>query len=217
MPAIPYKIFMIYLPGNEASEYYAKKTIRSWKNMGYDVIPFEGSTPETLGTEIPFSIKDNGGAGSVVRPFTETEKAIYYSSYRLWQLCVELDEPIIVIEHDSMLIEDFNHDIFRRVDSAILSCKPRMYGFSKPEIDWVPTAGSGYFMRPNVAKLAADMEFWKDEINCNSDGHIVRSMITALPNPKAQRIYIHPHIRHYYNPKIGSTIDHKHEWMKIVK
>jgi len=202
---------MIHLPNNPVSQYYRKQTEESFEKFGYSVIPFEGSTPETMGDEIQFGIKDNGGAKSVIREFTPTEKAIWHSNYRLWKKCVELDEPIIVIEHDSLLVMDFDRNDFQQMDVGVLSTKPRMYGFQEGERDWVPTCGSGYFIRPKAAKVMLDLDRWK--VDCNSDGHILRCMIGMVG---LKNLFAKAHIRHNYDPEIGSTIDHKHDDMKIV-
>lgn len=88
------KVYMIALSGDDKSQYYSDIIIPEWRKYGVEVEWFEGTTPDTLGDELSFASAKFSG-----KKFTEVEKAIWYSHYRVWHEAK--DEHIYVIEHDT--------------------------------------------------------------------------------------------------------------------
>lgn len=99
---------MIVIKGNEASEYYANYCTKSWEKIGLDVRRFDAVTPDNL--------KDMTGLNwsqyissfkykkaNVKVEFTDTEKSCFYSHYMIWKKCIDKNEPVMVLEHDSYL------------------------------------------------------------------------------------------------------------------
>ena len=104
--------------------------------------------------------------------------ACYASHYLLWQKCVELDRPIIVLEDDALLypepfLEFVNHidalshqfdciRLFNNKRKTFSSCK--VSGFNTVEIHKFNkghVSATGYFLTPNGAqKLLQHSEHW---------------------------------------------------------
>lgn len=137
------KICMIAIPGNEISEYYASITTNQWERYGYAVERVAATTPATLGDELRFAkLKFSGNA------FTQTEKAIWYSHYYLWERCQQEGTPMCVIEHDcypTRKLRDFTgfnlypFCSFPRNDKAWQKLRE------------VVAPGGGYFLTPKAA------------------------------------------------------------------
>lgn len=102
------KSYVIYVKGNHQSEEYAKTCLRSCLVNGFDAEMFEGVQRSTLnywdeqtGNLAP--MKDSRAQGhfnDTVKRY-ETKKSCFLNHVRLWNKCVELDEPIAVLEHDA--------------------------------------------------------------------------------------------------------------------
>lgn len=121
--------YIIVIKGNDASEFYYNKVISVWNSIGIFPTRFDAITPETL-PKYPLKFTKNksnkykkiGG-----KSFTPTEKAVWYSHFLLWKKSVELNQRILVLEHDcvpvdpSKLIFDETHH-FRSFDMGALGC-----------------------------------------------------------------------------------------------
>ena len=92
-------IWMIHIPDNEVSQYYVNKVLPSWSN--HEVNMFDAYTPDNMPNYLNF------GKFWKFRDFSSSEKAGFYSHLELWKKCFEEDEPIAIIEHDVMCIEDY--------------------------------------------------------------------------------------------------------------
>jgi hypothetical protein len=100
--------FIIRIDGNEVSETMARRCAESCEKVG---MPYEF-----------FSAVD-GTSGSVVAPWprhqildlvkvtnktlTSAEVACMLSHFLLWVKCVELDEPIVILEHDAVMVQPY--------------------------------------------------------------------------------------------------------------
>jgi hypothetical protein len=123
------KCFVIVIKDNPVSEYYYSLIEPIWNSI--DVYPqrFDAITPATLPDD-PLNFKKNHASKySKIRgkPFSETEKACFYSHYTLWQKAIELNEKILVIEHDTV---PFNPEVlyyedyrwFKSFDKGAMGC-----------------------------------------------------------------------------------------------
>lgn len=84
-------LWMIQIPDNKVSQFYATQTIPTWDCK---VNLFDAYTPTTMPDYLTF------GTFWGVREFSPTEKAGFYSHLALWQKCYTEDKPISIIEHD---------------------------------------------------------------------------------------------------------------------
>lgn len=150
---------MIYLPHNEVSVFFKDRVMPSWNRNGYHVDLFEGTVPADLKDLdiLDFVYLPDRKIEVKRRDFTETEKAVWYSHYRLWEKCVELNEPIIVIEHDSQL----KKHLPQFTTSRYLSWVTETHNMRRKPSDRDPGDGnmnflspaSGYYINPGRANI----------------------------------------------------------------
>jgi GR25 family glycosyltransferase involved in LPS biosynthesis len=123
------KAFVIVLPGNEYSEGVAARCIRTADEIGaIDVRRFHGvakqDSEETMRRHslkwawttdeiryCPISGLRQHSYGGDLRALI----GCTMSHYLLWLRCVELDEPILILEHDAVFIREFSKFDFRGI------------------------------------------------------------------------------------------------------
>lgn len=100
------KAFVITITDNEKSVGVANRCIASAKNFGIDVEMHDAMTPEkgavsiAQNREIPLT-----GFKERYSRFENCLSA-FLSHLSLWELCVELNEPIIIFEHDAVVMDN---------------------------------------------------------------------------------------------------------------
>lgn len=180
-------VWMIQISDNEISQYYKNKVLSSWVDRGYDVSEFEAITPITLHE---YKILKFGRLNSRKsdREFTETEKAVWYSHYLMWLKCIELNEPIIIIEHDTKALGRFEVDY--DTEFKFLSFNRELW------------PASAYYITPKVANILSSFSTTPETIiDVNVDGFIFEHCRPwGVHRLKACTTIMHEHI--------GSTIDH---------
>jgi GR25 family glycosyltransferase involved in LPS biosynthesis len=120
------KSFAIIIKSSETSELGYSTLVESSKKVGnnFDINRFDAITPKTYKQAmLDFNISWNYPWRSEVLDFAsglkkkayvtsnpENRIACAISHYALWKKCVELDEPILILEHDAFFIQkiDFN-------------------------------------------------------------------------------------------------------------
>jgi hypothetical protein len=100
--------FMIVVEDSEASNYYASYCIPSWEKAGLKVKKFPAITPKTLVKQKELRFTKYSHARKYLNlnlkaEITDTEKAVWYSHFKLWQECCFLNQEILIMEHDSFL------------------------------------------------------------------------------------------------------------------
>lgn len=98
--------FVITVKGHKTSEAYANFIKPRWRALGFKPQTFDAITPDTLPDYLHFTpIQSNKySRHGFFKDHTPTEKAIWYSHTELWIKCMKLNEPIIVLEHDTVPI-----------------------------------------------------------------------------------------------------------------
>lgn len=137
---------MIVVKDNPISEYYASITIPRWEMFGYEVKVFNATTPETkTNFDLAFGKVSTLKYKIILqaeKTFTPTEKAIWYSHVSLWLKAIELNQNIMVLEHDCYLIHPdkitlLNTVDFVAYDKGALGCyviSPRFASFMCNEL-----------------------------------------------------------------------------------
>lgn len=156
---------MIAISSNEKSKYYSDICIKAWEDLGYKVNIFEATTPATMSNSLTFADKKFNG-----NPFTDIEKAIWESHYRLWGYVLR-NGPTYIIEHDTYPTKAFRpfhgsyalFSLFPRNDKAWQGMKE------------VLSPGSGYYIDKLTASLLIDYAV-SGEITENVDGHIFQTL-----------------------------------------
>jgi hypothetical protein len=192
-------IWMIRIKDNKASEAYSSLCLNSWKNAKLTVNMFDAITPETMPEDGPlnFGIKRSV---SGKRPFTETEKAVWYSHFNLWKDCTRKSNPMLVIEHDAMLLKDPKHAFLLSERFPIVCLSHCGILSPSPQKRWNrPSPGCAYIITPWMAKrLVRDIP---NEIDCNSDGYLANYMTNL-------GAWVPHYVTQFYHPNLGTTIDH---------
>ena len=135
------KAFAIVVKGVETSETGFKNLERSSKKVKNDfkVERFEATTPEfanvsLAGNGIKWTYPWEGekidiASGMTLKAYPtayrERRIACFMSHFRLWHECINRDEPILVLEHDSLFLEKLNYDY-------ILESKFDIIGINNP-------------------------------------------------------------------------------------
>ena len=171
-------IRMIALSGDSKSQYYSRICLDKWAELKYNIEMFEGTTPDTLGDELQFAPEKFSGSS-----FTEIEKAIWYSHFRLWRT---VKEPTYVIEHDTYpfrslpKFERFGFfSIFPRNKQAWQGVKETI------------SPGSGYYIDRQTASILIEWALAR-EMNENVDGHIYQTFkkLSGLKETEFQKKYL---------------------------
>ena len=125
------KYYVITVSDIEKSVLSAKKCIESAKNISnIDVEIFNAITPRDNMSNI---IKENSiQIKSFDERYSRKENAIacFLSHFLLWKKCIELNEPVIIFEHDAVIKNIINLDI--KFDKLISIGKPSYGRFNTP-------------------------------------------------------------------------------------
>jgi GR25 family glycosyltransferase involved in LPS biosynthesis len=207
------EVWMISISDNPISQHYKNICVPSWQKFGYSVNHFEAITPRSLknSNNLKFYKKIRKDGKTTV-DFTETEKSVWYSHYYLWEMCVNLNEPIIVVEHDAFCLSatDQLHDTEftfmcnngKRTKNGNLRLLPC----------------GAYYLTPKAAKVlitkTKDKFLYKDHgefcIFQNVDGFIVYYLV-LYPDEMGVKLkvsYILECSTQIIDNDIGTTIEH---------
>ena len=182
---------MIAMTDHPISQMYVREVMPSWEDHGITPTIHEATTPKDLAyrNQLTFDIKRGGRKK---RPFTSTEKSVWYSHFDLWCKCIN-EGPLIIIEHDSKLMKplpDMTKEGYKFL-SYSSDCNNSI------------AVGSGYYLTPLRAERLVARAVCR-EININSDGFI--AYMLNISAQKEMQDY-------YYIDQICfdglNTIDHK--------
>ena len=111
------KAFIITIPGHEDSQTHAERCIQSVINTysEIDIEKFKAITPETMWKvdwKWPYTKKKTcPTTGLLLKAYKTYDMnkriAAAGSHYRLWQKCIELNEAIMILEHDAIFTRQF--------------------------------------------------------------------------------------------------------------
>ena len=136
------KAFIITMMNNHASTVAARKCLQSIKNTSSKINPFiiDATTPEVLNDHLkqfglttadwsypksPAETRRDLNTGLTITGYRSDDltKVIscLVSHMRLWRLCHEMNEAIIVLEHDALFTRSFDiEDIVKQFNGSIL-------------------------------------------------------------------------------------------------
>jgi hypothetical protein len=102
------KAYIIYLPDNEKSTNHAQNCARSCEDVGMNYELWSGF--DGTGDEIkpPPQIADKDWLKWIKcsnPTLDKSEIACFLSHLSLWAKCAELDKPIVILEHDAILLQ----------------------------------------------------------------------------------------------------------------
>lgn len=115
------KGYIIHLPKSEISVDEANKTKHDLEAVGIQPILFEGCDRYDVWQEFidnDFKIKNITRFGG---GYYSSEIATFISHFKLWERCLELNENIIIFEHDAMLTKLFSIDDIKNFNGDLLN------------------------------------------------------------------------------------------------
>lgn len=105
--------YIITVAGNAASEKKAERCQESCANVGMKSklwMAYDGTNPGSIIE--PFHMKNDKFMSAIKitdHYLTRGEVACALSHISLWLHCVSIDQPIVILEHDSVMIQKFDH------------------------------------------------------------------------------------------------------------
>jgi GR25 family glycosyltransferase involved in LPS biosynthesis len=107
------KAYIITIRGHETSEKLASRCLESCKRVGqkaeiYDA--FDGTDPNVEGIKVPEHCQDATWLKwlrLVNHELTKPEVCCLLSHFSLWCKCIEQNRPLIVLEHDAVMLQPF--------------------------------------------------------------------------------------------------------------
>jgi GR25 family glycosyltransferase involved in LPS biosynthesis len=165
--------YLIHLPNIKTSVDSALETKSQLEKIGISPIMFEGSYGpeiEKLFSEQNRSLRMIDGFNSEpIKIHGPGAKGVFHSHYRLWKLCIELNEPIAIFEDDVIIYRNYTPIEFDEVLVLSLNYdwkmtyKYRKYLEETHEIlepikykhPYMPGT-SGYIIKPIAAKKLVD-------------------------------------------------------------
>lgn len=107
--------YIITLRNNEVSETSAQKCIESCKTVGMNYRVWEAFDGTKGEFAIPNLLKNKEYIYWLkwLNPkMSLQEVACVYSHYSLWCHCITIDKPIVILEHDALMVKKFNFHAF---------------------------------------------------------------------------------------------------------
>lgn len=184
-------VFVIRISDNPVSMWFAGRTTYSWESAGYQVQIVEAVTPETMDDQYDqLNFASTKVHGQNKRPFTETEKAVFYSHIKVLEIAARKQSPSIIVEHDGECIQPWlNPSIY---DEEIVPLANKM-----PAV--------GYFIRAKAAQeLAKRLKI--TQLKGNLDFYIWEKMLEY--NTSSEMNLYRNIVMHNLDPSIGNTIEH---------
>jgi|TARA_B110000977_G_C11078372_1_gene491988 GR25 family glycosyltransferase involved in LPS biosynthesis len=120
------RAYVITILDNEKSVKAAEKCIQSGVSQGLVINKWEATTP----ADEPFKIlKDKGIIGEkLVEVYSRADNcaAAFLSHFSLWEKCMEIQEPIMIFEHDAVIVDQISERVLNG------SCYKQMMSIGKP-------------------------------------------------------------------------------------
>jgi GR25 family glycosyltransferase involved in LPS biosynthesis len=207
------KAFIIHLSKIEASAHTARAMVDPLASMGFDVALFEGTYGDDAvelaaseGRTLHPIDQEGNPTPDTIRTRGPGALGCFYSHYRLWQKCVELDEPIWIFEDDVKFIRPYYPVPFDDVLITVLGSWKRMYErdvYQDPNCEphaqeyysaCVPGT-PGYAITPSAAKkllqtfqntfTASDCAIRKSVVDIKVHSHIMGVALTDKEGKKS--------------------------------
>ena len=182
------KAFVIHVDTSKKSVKSAKRTQSIFKDaLDIDVSLFKGVNTDNVWQKFVdsnFNILDikNFGGGKI-----DAEIATFFSHYNMWLKCIELNQPILILEHDA-IINDTKIDlsILKNFEGDLLNLgKPNWgsYWYKNFESEWL-TKTDGIHKRPICENKHNIYQVWDTEKGlCHCDTMWLFGAHAYLLNP----------------------------------
>lgn len=130
------------------------------------------------------------------RPLTKSQVGCFASHYKLWQKCIELNEPIVVLEDDIELTSDFDVKVNFLETKISKYGYIRLWGIFQRDSEMVedgiklykrgPAGTQGYVILPNMAKkFISKASRWIEPVDDYMDKYWIHGVIPYCVVPEA--------------------------------
>jgi GR25 family glycosyltransferase involved in LPS biosynthesis len=107
--------YIITLPGEEISEKLTQQCVASCEAVGQPYKLWEGFNGRSGEIKVPKHLEGQAFVNFLrlhTQLMTPTQIACFYSHYSLWCMCVDIDRPIVILEHDAVMERPYLHHKF---------------------------------------------------------------------------------------------------------
>ena len=181
------KGFVIYVNTSKRSTESAKRTQYIFKDkLDIDVTLFNGVNVDNVWQtfiDSNFNILDikHFGGGMI-----DAEIATFFSHYNLWLKCIELNKPILILEHDAIITDNIDLSILKNFKGDLLNLgKPNWGSFSHGKFtsNWI-TKKNGIHKRLICKEKHNTYQVWHEEKGlCHCDTMWLFGAHAYLLNP----------------------------------
>lgn len=186
---------MLRIKESPVSMWYAGQSYVSWKKLGYEVNFIDAITPQTMDNyPNQLNFADLKTSGKYRRPFSPTEKAVFYSHVEALKVAGRKSSPSIIVEHDAELLCP--------IDPKVLDCNIAALGHSLISKRKITTPALAYYITPVIADLLYKY-LLRTHIKSNLDAYVMNYMTKYNDDEK-----FNYHVLHLKDESLGTTIDH---------
>jgi hypothetical protein len=122
--------YIITIRNNEISETMAKRCIDSCNSVGMPYKVWEAFDGTGNDLKIPKKLQDKEyiyWLKQVNCRMSPTQIAVFYSHYSLWCHCITIDKPIVILEHDAVMVKPYKfHKYYNCIE--FLGCEEQAAG-----------------------------------------------------------------------------------------
>jgi len=108
--------YIISLKDNELSQIFTRRCIDSCEQVGQLYKVWDAFNGTSGKITIPNHLKDKQYLGWLKlynTSLTPTQVACFFSHFSLWCHCIEIDQPIVILEHDALMLKNYDfHDTY---------------------------------------------------------------------------------------------------------
>ena len=101
--------YIITIKNNEISERLAYRCLQSCRSVGQKAIlweAFDGTDDKTI--KVPTQLENQQYWRWIKQPndkYSTSQLAVFFSHLSLWAHCAAMDKPIVILEHDAIMIK----------------------------------------------------------------------------------------------------------------
>lgn len=180
------KANIIYIESHAKSYRAAQNCLQSCKQLGtIDAELVGGITPSNLAdVEKKYSVKPVPNSRAYAyeteqQPMYHTKKSCFFNHVLFWEKVVELNEPMIFLEHDAICVRKYDYPEFDEVLVLNLDA-----AFKHNKNLWKKHAHSYIYKdkQATVRPLVSSLKYWKD--NIFKGGYLIPGTAAYAITPK---------------------------------
>ena len=135
--------YIITLKGHPESEKLASRCYNSCRSVDMKAVLWEAFDGTGDSVKVPNHIANQNYISWLKKPnnrYSNSQIGVFFSHYSLWAHCATIDKPLIILEHDAIMVKALNHHGFY---NSIIYLGSREQKLGKP-VYTIPPHGSIY-------------------------------------------------------------------------